>query len=107
MAYGRSAILVALGILSSSAVFGQFSITNYQVVSDQSVTATKSNVTYRADLVNSGPAVSAVTATVTSQDPFSVRILPGLDTLQFAPVPANSQVPSNNTFTIQIDHSVP
>ena len=101
------ATLVALSVLVPSVAFGQFSITNYQLVSQQSITPTKSNFTYRADLLNTGGAQGTVTATVTSVDPFSVRVVPGQDTLQFAPVPANSQTTSSNTFTIQVDQTVP
>ena len=41
-------------------------ITNYQFVSEQRWSRTQSYVTYRADLVNTGPARAAVAATVTS-----------------------------------------
>src|SRR5450759_2358852 len=107
MRYMFQATVVALSVLVPSVAFGQLSITNYQLVSQQSISSTKSNFTYRADLLNTGGALGSVTATVTSVDPFSVRVVPGQDTLQFAPVPANSQVTSSNTFTIQVDQTVP
>ena len=100
--------LIALSILICSAAFGQgqvLSITNYQLVSAQTIQRTL-NVTYRADLVNTGTALEAVTAIVTSLNP-TVHVAAGQDTLQFAPVPANSQVTSSNTFTLQIDFNVP
>ena len=97
------AAVAALTILTSSAMFGQgpvrnlsadaaqsLSITNYQFVSEQRITRTSSYVTYRADLVNQGPAQSAITATVTSLAP-SVQTVPGQDTLKFGPVPSNAQ----------------
>ena len=37
----------------------------------------------------------------------SVQLVPGQSTVHFAPVPANSNVMSNDTFTILIDRSVP
>src|SRR5664280_633234 len=100
--------LAALSILICSAAFGQgqgLSITNYQLVSAQTIQRTL-NVTYRADLVNTGTALEAVTAIVTSLNP-TVHVAAGQETLQFAPVPANSQVTSSNTFTLQIDFNVP
>src|ERR1700738_2300399 len=105
--------LVALSVLTPSAVFGQeapttsLSITNYQFVSEQRVSLTKSNVTYRADLVNPGGALASVTATLTSLNPSSFTVVSGQGTLNFAPVPANSQTTSSNTFTILVDRTVP
>jgi len=96
--------------LFGTLAFGQaqsLSIGNYQVVSEQSITQTQSNVTYRADLMNTGTVPAIVTATVTSLNPYSVRTNPGQDTLRFPPVLANGQVTSTNTFTVLIDHSVP
>lgn len=83
------------------------SITNYQVVSQQSAAGKQSYVTYRANLLNAGSALSSVTAQVSTLDPFTVRVVPGQDALQFSPVLANTQVTSLNTFTILIDSSVP
>src|SRR4051812_45442695 len=108
MRYARAAITVAVVLLASSAVFGQgFSITNYQFVSEQPITLTKSQITYRADLVNSGGPFGSVTANVLTLNPASVRTIPGQDVLNFSPVPANSQVTSKNTFTVVVDKSVP
>src|SRR5438552_3231659 len=100
MRYVCLATVAALGFLAPSAAFGQLSLTNYQFVSQQFATTTKSDFTYRADVVNTGGPLGSVTATLTSADPFTVRTVPGQDTLQFAPVPANSHVTSSNTFTI-------
>jgi hypothetical protein len=66
------------------------SITNYQFVSEQRWSRTQSYITYRADLVNSGPAVQAVTATVTSLAP-SVEVVAGQANLHFSPVPAGGE----------------
>ena len=107
MRYVCLAAVAALSVLAPSTAFGQLSITNYQFVSQQSATPTKSDFTYRADVVNAGGPLGSVTATLTSTDPFTVRTVPGQDTLQFAPVPANSQVTSSNTFMILVDRSVP
>src|SRR5260370_30478652 len=101
-----AAVVAGIGVLAPSAAFGQC-ITNYQVVSEQDITPTRANLSYRADLVNHGGALGSVTATVTGLDPFSIRVVPGADTLQFSAVPANSQVTSSNTFTIQVNPTVP
>jgi trimeric autotransporter adhesin len=107
----RAAIMIALAFLAVSfAAFGEtpgLSITNYQFVSEQRVTLTQSNVTYRADLVNPGGALASATATMTSLNPFSFRTVTGQDTLRFGPLPAGGQVTSTNTFTILVDRTVP
>ena len=104
----RNLCLTAVLALSFSSALAAdtLSIGNFQLVDSQRVTLTKYNVTYSASLINSGPALTAVTATVTSSDP-SIQVVPNHDTLNFAPVPANSQVASSNTFTILVDRSVP
>lgn len=105
----RKAALSALLLCFCSAVSAQapsLYILNYQLVSQQINSATNAVVTYRADLVNPGSLLSSVTASATSTDPFSIRIIPGQDTLQFAPVPASSHVTSNNTFSMLVDPSV-
>ena len=101
--------LIAFSILICSAAFGQgqgLSITNYQLVSDQTIQRIL-NVAYRADLVNTGAAIQAVTATVTSLNSSAIQVAPGQNVLQFTSVPANSQVTSSNTFTLQIQGSLP
>jgi hypothetical protein len=109
MRYVSAAAFVTLSSIIPSVAFAQvdtsLSITNYQFLSEQRVTQTQSSVTYRADLVNTKGAFGSVTATMTVLDPFTVRAVPGQDTLNFAPVPANSQVTSSNTFTILVDRT--
>src|ERR1039457_5298082 len=83
------------------------SITNYQFVSSQQVTATMANVTYQADVVNTGKPEAAVLATADTLNPGSFTMVLGQNTLTFAPVPANSQVTSSNTFTIRVNRTVP
>src|SRR4051794_38104481 len=108
-----SAALAAIAIFSAFAPSNAFaqspptglSITNYQLVSEQRVSATQSNFTYRADLVNTGPARSAITATVTSKVP-TIQVQ-GLGNLHFAPIGANSQATSLDTFTILVDKTQP
>ncbi len=111
MKYLGQATLIAFLIAAPAVVFGQgaqdLSITNYQVVSQQQGFL-RVNVTYRAELVNSGGAsFGSVTATLTSLNPFSFKVVPGQDTLTFSPVPAKSHVTSINTFTILIDPKIP
>ncbi|HXS96501.1 MAG TPA: PKD domain-containing protein [Candidatus Limnocylindrales bacterium] len=91
------AALVAQGVQSG------YSVTNYQMVSEQRISQTSSYVTYRADLVSTGPARTEVTASVTSLAT-NVQVIQG--NLHFAPVPANGTVPSLDTFTLLVDRSV-
>ena len=109
MRYVYLAAFAALAALTPSAAFGQtpsLSITNYQFVSEQRITLTSSKVTYRGDLVNNtvGP-LASVTATLTSLNTGSFTVVPGQNTLTFAPVPANSQTTSSNTFTILVNRT--
>jgi len=97
-------LFLAGGAVSAS---GQgFSITNYQLVSEQRVSRSEYYYTYRADLVNQGPARTAVTAAVASGAP-NVSVVAGQNRLHFAPVPANGTVSSGDTFTILVDRSFP
>src|ERR1700704_2916844 len=110
-AYSGTYVILSLSMLTSSLAFGQggvsdLSITNYQIVSEQRATLTQSYFTYRADIVNAGRGRDALTATVTSKVP-SVQVVSGQGSLRFAPVPANSQGTSSNTFMILVDRSVP
>lgn len=105
MRYVSLAAVAVLAAVIPSAAFGQYSIANYQYVSEEKVTRTTSRVTYHADLVNSGPAQGSVTATYTSAAS-NVQVVAGQDKLNFAPVPANGQVTSSNTFTILVDRTV-
>ncbi len=110
MRYESKTTLAALSALFCSAVFCQaqaLSVTNYQLVGTQVITSNLSRATYHADLVNLLSAAPSVTATVTSVDPYSIRVVPGQDTLTYAPVPANSHVASADTFTILVAPSVP
>jgi len=113
MRYLYSLATVAFSLVVSCSTFGQgsaqnLSITNYQFVSQSPVTATQWQVVYKADVLNSGAIpYAAVTAQVTSQNPFSVRTINGKDILNFGPVPANGQVTSLNTFTILVDRTQP
>jgi hypothetical protein len=107
--YVRSPSILTFAVLLSSGAVAQsqtLSITNYRVVSEQVLTATYSRITYRADLVNPGPAQSQVTATVTTVDPFT-RVITGQDTLNFTDVPANGQVTSIDSFSIEAKNTVP
>jgi hypothetical protein len=79
---------------------------NYIELGEVRNTRTQFFVTFQVILVNNGPAIPAVTATVTSVAP-SVQLVPGQSSVHFAPVPANSNVLSNDSFTILIDRSVP
>src|SRR5260370_12294588 len=101
--------MAVLGFCSvvPSVLFAQFTVTNYQFVSSQQVTATLANVTYKADIVNTGNPEATVLATATSLNPSSFTMVTGQDTLSFAPVPANTPVTSSNTFTMRVNRTVP
>ena len=69
MRYVCLATLVAVSALTPRVASAQAqSITNYQFVSEQKVTRSTSNVTYRADLVNSGPALASVSYRIRSTE---------------------------------------
>ena len=80
-------------------------ITGYQLVSQTPFTQTKAYFTYRADVVNTGPTLGPITATVSSSSS-SVMVVPGQGNLHFAGVPHNAQISSSNGFTILVDRSV-
>ena len=108
--YSAAALLTTLFVLNPPPALGQggtssFSVTNYQFVSQQRYDVTHWYVTYSADLVNSGPALPGVTATVTSAAS-SVQVVANQGTLHFAPVAANSQVHSSDSFTLLVDRSI-
>ena len=109
MRYVYLAAFAVLGALAPSSAFGQassLSVTNYQFVSEQRVTLTSSKVTYRGDLVNADGPLASVTATLTSLNTSSFTVVPGQNTLTFAPVPSHSQTTSSNTFTILVNRTV-
>ncbi len=110
-AYNRSAGRIVVKVCATGsfalAAPSEMGIANYQLVAKQPAAGTQSALTYRADLINPGRALGSVSATLTSLDPFSVRVYPGQDVLNFAPVSAGSQVRSSNTFTVLTDASVP
>ncbi len=97
----RSLCSAFLLLVCSSAVFGQgLYVTNYKLVSQQPISATLAQATYRADLVNNGAALASATATLTSLAA-SVQVVPGQGVLNFGPVGSGGQTTSSNTFTIQ------
>ncbi|HVW86735.1 MAG TPA: PKD domain-containing protein, partial [Bryobacteraceae bacterium] len=80
-------------------------ITGYQLLSEQRLTRTQSYFTYRADVVNTGPSLPAITATVTSFAA-SIQTVSGKNNLHFSSVPSRTQVTSTNAFTILVDRTV-
>src|SRR5271165_1308587 len=101
-------LFICSSMMSSPGQAQNFSVTNYQFISQSPVTATQWQVVYKADLVNAGATPYAtVTGQLTSLNPFSFRTITGENQLNWAPVPANSQVTSSNTFTILVDRSQP
>ena len=110
MRYVQIAALAALSLFSTSEMFAQggqgLSITNYLLVNQQPAGGSLSSMTFSASLVNPGPALGSVTATLTSLTP-NVQVVPGQDKLHFSPVPGHTQVGSNDTFTVLVDRTRP
>src|SRR4051812_32898436 len=107
--YPAARLLAVLTVFVPQALLAQapgLSVTNYQFVGEERISRTESYVTYRADLINVGPARTAVTASLSSLSS-NVVVVPGQGNLQFAPVPANGMVTSSNTFTIYVNRIVP
>ncbi|HEV3333743.1 MAG TPA: PKD domain-containing protein [Bryobacteraceae bacterium] len=99
-----TATLAAL-LFATLATIGQaqgLSITNYQLVSSVQATATLTQLTYRADLLNGSTPWGSVTATAGTTDPFALRIVPSQNTLTFPAVAAKGQVTSTNTFAVLV-----
>ena len=116
MRFRSTAILIALAVLLPGAVFAQASgtasaprpfITNYQFVNQVRINATQSDLTYRADVVNPGPAIALVTASLTSLDTSKVQVVQGQGFLAFLSVPAYGQTTSSNTFTVLVNDGAP
>ena len=109
-----AAIAIALMALSASPSFGQSPVSalsipatnaSYQLVSSTRLSVTQFYYTYKASLVNSGPAITGATATVASLNS-AVMVVAGQGTLHFSPVPANGQVMSTDSFTILVNRTV-
>src|SRR5580658_8155531 len=66
---------------------------NYIELNQVRYTRTQFYDTFQVILVNNGPALPGITATLTSLAP-SVELVPGQSTVHFAPVPANGNVMS-------------
>ena len=83
------------------------SVGGYTLQSQIQISSTLSQLTYRAQLTNAASnAFATVIATVTSLNTQSVQIVPGQNSVFFSPVPMNSTVPGNNTFSIVVDSTV-
>src|SRR5690348_17253610 len=112
MRYIQPAILITLSVLNSTLLFGQvtnppsMSVGNYKYVGETRVSRTQSNITYQADLINTGPAFASATATLTSLNVASFTVVAGSNTLSFSSVPASGSVTSSTTFTILVDRTV-
>jgi hypothetical protein len=82
-------------------------VVDYVLVGREPAGGTRSYLTYRASVLNGGPALDALTATLTSADPSRLEVVAGRDTVIFVPLPANSQVTSDDTFTVIADDAAP
>jgi hypothetical protein len=105
-----TAVAVAVSALVPSALLGQIdsaklSIQGYQILSEVPYMRTQYYYTYKASLVNTGPALPAITATVTS-GLSSASVVPGMGNLHFPPAATNTTVDSLNTFTILVDRTL-
>src|ERR1039458_10592084 len=84
-----AAVALAISALVPPLVCGQIdstklTIQGYQLLSQVPYTRTQSYFTYSASLLNTGPAVPAITATVTSLLSSAV-VVSGMGNLQFPP----------------------
>ena len=85
----------------------KLTITGYQLLSEERLTRTQSYFSYRADIVNTGPALPAITATVTPLGSSGVQVVSGKGNLHFTNVATNAEVTSDNAFTILVDRTLP
>ena len=96
-------ILIATALAQSG--FAQLSVTNYVIVNSLRISVTQWQYTYSAAVLNQGPALTALAATLTTSVP-NIVVVPNHNVLNWGPVAANSQVQAKNTFTINVDRSV-
>ena len=107
-----AAIIVAISSLTGLMMFGQgtpppdLSITTYSLVSEERVTRSQWYLTYRADLMNIGPARTGVAAVVTSLAT-NIQVVPGRGVLHFGPISTGGRATSIDTFTVLVDRSSP
>jgi hypothetical protein len=106
-------VVVAIGLLTQGHAFlyGQSGLsitpasTSFPLVSQTFINRSESYFTYRAVLVNSGPAVASVVAVATSLSPY-VTVVAGQGNLHFSQVPANGVAVSRDTFTLLITNGL-
>ena len=98
------AMLALLASVSASLSEAAPTVGNYVLVSEQRVSRTHSDFTYRASLTNDGAPLTNVQATLTGV-PANVAVVEG--SLTFGNVGAAATVQSTDTFTIRIDRQVP
>ena len=82
----------------------QFTIGNYQQISQRRVSLYVNEFVYVANVTNNGAAANNVVGTVTSNSSHTTIVS---NTLSFGTVPANSSKLSVNTFTFQQDLRFP
>jgi streptogramin lyase len=80
---------------------------DYVLVGREPAGGTRSYLTYRVSVLNNGPALTMLTATLSSADPSRLEVMAGRDTVTFVPLPANRQVTSDDTFTVLADDAAP
>jgi hypothetical protein len=101
----RVAFLILLAAVMARSGFAQLSITNYVITNSQRISVTQWQYTYTAAVMNQGPAVTSVSATLTTTVP-NIVVVQGHNVLNFGPVASNGQVEASNTFTINVDRTV-
>lgn len=102
----RVAFWVLLAAVLAKSGIAQESITNYVITSSTRLTVTVWQYTYSAAMQNTGIALSSATATLTTTVP-NITVVPGKNVLTFGPVPSSATVQAKNTFTINVDRTVP
>lgn len=78
-------------------------VVDYVLVRRETAGNGRSYLTYRASVLNAGAAVDGLSAKLSSGDPSRLEVVAGRDSLTFATLPANSQVLSDDTFTVVSD----
>jgi hypothetical protein len=106
MRYLQPATAVALFLVCLTGGQAQsLSINNFELVSEVP-SGSKLIVTYQATLVNTGPALTGVRASVTSLNPAVIRATTGEGPLIFPAVPANGWAMSSNTVSFMMSRKV-
>ena len=102
----RAAFWLFVAAVMAQSGFAQQTITGYYIVASQRLSVTEWQYTYVAELQNKGPAITSATATLSTSVP-NIVVVPGKNVLNFGPVVSGGLAECLNSFTIDVDRSVP